>query len=81
MAGWPLGRPMRLQRAHAAITLEVILRAVFGVEAERMEPLRTRSAELLEPAAHAGGAACAAEPAELRAPDGRARQALDRLTR
>ena len=49
MAGWPLGAPMRLQRAHAAITLEVILRAVFGVEAERMEPLREAIGELLEP--------------------------------
>ena len=33
MASWPLGEPMRLQERTRAITLEVILRAVFGVEA------------------------------------------------
>ena len=37
MAGWPMERPMRLQERTRAITLEVILRAVFGVEAERMQ--------------------------------------------
>ncbi len=47
MAGWPLGRPMRLQERTRAITLEVILRAVFGVEAERMEPLREAIGGLL----------------------------------
>ncbi|MCW3067851.1 MAG: cytochrome, partial [Solirubrobacterales bacterium] len=50
MASWPLGTPMRLQDRTRAITLEVILRAVFGVEAERMEPLREAIAGLLEPA-------------------------------
>jgi cytochrome P450 family 135 len=50
MAGWPLGRPMRLQERTRAITLEVILRAVFGVETERMGPLRTAIRGLLEPA-------------------------------
>ena len=40
MASWPLGEPMRLQERTRAITLEVILRAVFGVEAERMGALR-----------------------------------------
>ena len=49
MAGWQLGEPMRLQRHTRAITLEVILRAVFGVEAERMAPLRTAIGQLLEP--------------------------------
>jgi cytochrome P450 len=43
MAGWPMGRPMRLQERTRRITLEVILRAVFGVEAERMQPLKLRS--------------------------------------
>ncbi|MCW2969221.1 MAG: cytochrome [Solirubrobacterales bacterium] len=50
MAGWPLGRPMRLQERTRAITLEVILRAVFGVEAERMGRLREAIAGLLAPA-------------------------------
>ncbi len=49
MAGWPLGRPMRLQRHTRLITLEVILRAVFGVEAERMEPLKAAITDLFEP--------------------------------
>ena len=40
MARWTLGAPMRLQPRTRRITLEVILSAVFGVEAERMEPLR-----------------------------------------
>ncbi len=55
MAGWQLGRPMRLQEHTRAITLEVILRAVFGVEAERMGPLRAAIGELLEPMHTAGG--------------------------
>ncbi len=40
---------MRLQERTRQITLEVILRAVFGVEAERMDPLSAAIAELLEP--------------------------------
>jgi cytochrome P450 len=49
MAGWPLGRPMRLQARTRAITLEVILRAVFGVDAQRMGPLKRAIEELMEP--------------------------------
>jgi cytochrome P450 family 135 len=49
MASWPLGQPMRLQRHTRLITLEVILRAVFGVEAEQMEPLKAAITELFEP--------------------------------
>src|SRR4029077_19360915 len=47
MASWPRGAPMRLQERTRAITLEVILRAVFGVEAERMEALRSAIGGLL----------------------------------
>ncbi len=47
MAGWPLGEPMRLGERTRAITLEVILRAVFGVEAERMGTLREAIGGLL----------------------------------
>jgi cytochrome P450 len=50
MREWPLGRPMRLDSRTRAITLEVILRAVFGVEAERMERLRSAIGGLLTPA-------------------------------
>ncbi len=49
MASWPLGEPMSLQPRTRAITLEVILRAVFGVEAERMGPLKAAIGGLLEP--------------------------------
>ncbi len=36
-------------RGRRAITLEVILRAVFGVEAERMGPLKQAIEQLMEP--------------------------------
>ncbi len=49
IAGWPLGSAMRMQERTRAITLEVILRAVFGVEAERMGALREAIGALLEP--------------------------------
>ncbi|HTW42699.1 MAG TPA: cytochrome P450 [Solirubrobacteraceae bacterium] len=49
MATWPLGRAMRLQRHTRLITLEVILRAVFGVESERMGPLKAAITDLFEP--------------------------------
>jgi cytochrome P450 family 135 len=49
MGGWPLGRPMRLSEHTRAITLEVILRAVFGVEADRMGGLKGAISGLAEP--------------------------------
>ncbi|MGO8907150.1 MAG: cytochrome P450 [Solirubrobacteraceae bacterium] len=49
MESWPIGEPMRLQEHTRRITLEVILRAVFGVEAERMEELRSAIAGLMTP--------------------------------
>jgi cytochrome P450 len=49
MRDWPLGEPMRLSERTRAITLEVILRAVFGVEAERMGTLRDAIAGLITP--------------------------------
>ncbi len=48
-ANWPLGMPMALLERTRAITLEVILRAVFGVEAERMDPLREAVGALFAP--------------------------------
>src|SRR5580693_4051615 len=39
MASWELSSPMRLQERTRAITLEVIVRAVFGVQDERMGTL------------------------------------------
>lgn len=49
MAEWPLGQPMKLSERTRAITLEVILRAVFGVEANRMRALREAIGGLLTP--------------------------------
>ncbi len=49
MVEWPIGEPMRLSKRTRAITLEVILRAVFGVEAERMGALREAIGGLLTP--------------------------------
>ena len=46
---WPLGEPYRLRPRMQAITLEIILRAVFGVrEGERLERLRTELRRLLD---------------------------------
>jgi cytochrome P450 family 135 len=49
MASWPVGEAMRLSTHTRAITLEVILRAVFGVEAERMSELASAIGQLAEP--------------------------------
>jgi cytochrome P450 len=78
MADWPLGRPMRIHPHMQAITLEVILRAVFGVEAERMEALRAAITGLL------GNATLAAlrqgfRPSVDARPGGRFGVALDHL--
>jgi cytochrome P450 len=41
VAGWPVGEPFRLQERMRAVTLEVILRVVFGVtDEERLARLR-----------------------------------------
>ena len=46
---WPRGRPFALRPRMQAITLEVILRAVFGIrEAERLERLRTLIPPMLD---------------------------------
>src|ERR1700686_583200 len=79
MEGWPLGRPMRLQERTRAITLEVILRAVFGVEANRMGPLRTAIGALLEPAGTFAVLLFALRPPQSGRPGGAIGRALDRL--
>jgi cytochrome P450 family 135 len=46
--GWPVGRPFRIHASMQAITLDVILTAVFGVEDDvRREALRDRLTEVL----------------------------------
>jgi cytochrome P450 len=46
---WPTGRPFELHPRFQALTLEIILRAVFGLDAgERLERLRSRLTAILE---------------------------------
>jgi cytochrome P450 len=79
MASWPIGKPMRLQERTRAITLEVILRAVFGVEAERMDALRTAIGELLAPLHPVTVVLFALRRPSLERPTGAIGRALDRL--
>jgi cytochrome P450 len=49
VAGWPLGEPFELHSRLQGLTLEVILRAVFGLdEGERLDTLRDRMTQILE---------------------------------
>jgi cytochrome P450 len=79
MAGWPLGRPLRLQARTRSITLEVILRAVFGVEAERMGELREAIGGLLAPIRPWRTVALALRRPSVERPPGAIGRALDRL--
>jgi cytochrome P450 len=79
MARWPTGRPMRVLPRTRAITLEVILRAVFGVEAERMDRVRDAVKALLVPASPLLVLRIALRPPSLQRPGGEFGQALDRL--
>ena len=79
MASWPLGTPMRLHERTRKITLEVILRAIFGVEAERMEELRTAIWKLLEPANVLTILRAALGPPSMERPGGAFGRALDHL--
>jgi cytochrome P450 len=79
MAGWRLGEPMRLLEQTRAITLEVILRAVFGVEAERMEALRSAIGGLFEPLKLGTLLLVALRRPTLERPTGKLGRALDRL--
>jgi cytochrome P450 len=79
MADWPLERPMRLQERTRAITLEVILRAVFGVEAERMGALREAIAGLIKPLNPLAIVLIALRRPTLERPTGAIGRALDHL--
>src|SRR4051794_4752515 len=49
IARWPIGEPFALHPHMQAVTLEVIMRVVFGVhDAERLEPLRKGLREFLD---------------------------------
>src|SRR5271165_5273749 len=79
MAGWPMHTPMRLQQRTRRITLEVILRAVFGVEAERMQALRDAIGGLLAPMHPLAIVLVALRRPSLERPTGAIGRALDRL--
>ena len=81
LASWPTGRVMGMQQPARRITLEVILRAVFGVEAERMEPMRAAVAQLLEPARTLRLLRNALTRPRLERPGGEFGAALDHLDR
>jgi len=81
MASWPRGRPMRLHARTRAITLEVILRAVFGVEAERMAPLREAIGGLIKPMNILAVLRIALSRPTLDRPSGAIGSALDHLDR
>jgi cytochrome P450 family 135 len=79
IAGWPLGHSMRLQQHTRLITLEVILRAVFGVEADRMGPLKQAIGDLFEPPQLLMILRVALSRPRRGRPEGAFGQALDRL--
>jgi cytochrome P450 len=79
MASWPLGAPMRLSERTRAITLDVILSAVFGVEGQEMESMRSAIAGLLAPMGIARMARLALRNQTVERPDGPIGRGLDRL--
>jgi cytochrome P450 len=79
MADWPLGEPMKLSERTRAITLEVILRAVFGVEAERMGALREAIGGLLGPSQTIALVLYALRRPSSEPPAGRIGRALEHL--
>jgi cytochrome P450 len=79
IAGWPRDRPMSLHERTRAITLEVILRAVFGVEAERMDALRGAIGQLLAPMKPLRVLALMLRRPSLDRPPGAIGRALDHL--
>ncbi len=79
LARWPLGSAMSLHPSMQAITLEVIMRAVFGVERGRREELRAALLEILasvrSPAAIGGILPLARRLPHFRQVDRRVREA------
>ncbi len=79
MASWPRGRAMRVQPRSRAITLEVILTAVFGIGEVRREPLRRAISELMAPINLLAVLRIALSRPTNKRPDGAIGRALDRL--
>lgn len=78
-SSWPLGKPMRLQGHSQEITLEVMLRAVFGVETERMAPLRQAIEDLGELAGLLLALILALRPPSPERPKGKFGQRVDHM--
>jgi cytochrome P450 len=81
MATWHLGTPVKMVGHTRAITLEVILRAVFGVEAERMDGLRTAIGQLMAPVNALTILLIALRRPTRERPTGDLGEALDRMDR
>jgi cytochrome P450 len=79
MASWAMGRTMKLSARTRNITMEVILRAVFGVEAERMGGLKGAIGELAEPTRTFAMLRFALSKPGKGRPPGELGKALDRL--
>ncbi len=79
MAEWPLDEPMKLSERTRSITLEVILRAVFGVEASRMDALRNAIGGLITPTQFPALLLFALRGPSLDRPGGSIGRALDHL--
>jgi cytochrome P450 len=79
MAEWPLDEPMKLSERTRSITLEVILRAVFGVEASRMDALRDAIGGLITPTQFPALLLFALRGPSLERPGGSIGRALDHL--
>jgi cytochrome P450 len=79
MAEWPLDEPMKLSERTRSITLEVILRAVFGVEASRMDALRNAIGGLITPTQFPALLLFALRGPSLERPGGSIGHALDHL--
>ena len=83
---WPVDEPFTLRREMQALTLDVIMRAVFGVEhGARQEELKTRIRAVIDPVgSRAGVLLLALSGGRLGAGASRdfeaSRQALDELT-
>ncbi len=79
IATWTLGEPMRLSAHTRKITLEVILRAVFGIEAERMGELARAISELVTPSRTFAILRFALSRSSTARPPGALGKSLDRL--
>jgi cytochrome P450 len=79
MGSWPVGGPMRMQRHARLITLEVVMGAVFGVEAERMNAMQATIVSLMAPKQVVAGLRALVGGRSQERPTGEIGRGLDRL--